>query len=192
MLRSLLLVAVAAGLFGCASRERVVLLPGPDGKVGTVVVEGISGRATLNTAYAAVDLADHKAQARTLSETEVRQRYGRALDALPQRPASFALMFLFDKAELMPESKGTIAAIVGEYSRRSAAEVVVIGHTDQTGPAQYNDDLSHRRAEAARDELIREGIPADRIEMQWRGDREPLPATARKDARNRRVDVKIR
>lgn len=192
MLRRLLVLAIAAGLFGCASRERIVLLPDPDGKVGTVMVEGSSGRTTLNTAYAAVDLADHKAQTRTLSKTEVRRRYGQALDALPQRPASFSLLFLFDKADLMPESKGTVAAIVGEYSRRPAAEVVVIGHTDQTGPAQYNDGLSHRRAEAARDELIREGIPADRIEMQWRGDREPLPATARKDARNRRVDVKIR
>ena len=192
MFRSLLVLAVAAGLFGCASRERIVLLPDPDGKVGTVVVEGLSSRSTLNTAYAAVEIAGHKAQTRTLSETEVRQRYGRALDALPQRPASFTLLFFFDKAELVPESKGTIATIVAEYSRRPAAEILVIGHTDQTGTSQYNEALSHRRAEAVRDALAQAGIPVDRIEMQWRGDREPLPATARKDARNRRVEVKVR
>lgn len=191
MLRTLLLVA-AGILGGCTHQERIVVLPGPDGKVGTVVVESRSGQTTLNTAYAAVNVAGQRSEARTLSEAEVRQRYQATLDALPRRPRSFTLPFLFDKTLLAPEAKGTVAAIIEEFSRRSAGEILVIGHTDQAGESQYNEELSRRRAEATRDLLVREGIPKDRIEIQWRGDREPLSSTGKQDARNRRVEVKVR
>lgn len=192
MLRPLLILLTLGVLGGCASRERVVVLPGPDGKVGTVVVENASGQATLKTAYAAVDVVGRKVEAKTLSEAEVRQRYQAALDAMPKRPVSFTLLFQFDRTQLVPEARGAVTAIFDEFSRRAAAEVLVIGHTDKTGESLYNDDLSRKRAEATRDLLVREGIPRDSIEIQWRGDREPLPLAGKTDPKNRRVEVKIR
>lgn len=191
---SLSVLLAATFLFGCASpkRERVVVLPGPDGRVGTVVVQDKSGETTLNNAYAGVELVSGKAQARTLSEHEVQDRYRTALAAMPGRPTSFTLLFVFDKAQLIPESKATIASILGEFSRRPAPEILVIGHTDKTGGSQYNEELSRRRAEAARDLLTKEGVPANSIEIQWRGDREPIAGAAPQDPRNRRVEVKIR
>lgn len=191
--RPLAALVFATLLVGCAApRERVVLLPGPDGKVGTVVVRNQSGETTLNAAYSAVEVTGDRAQTRALSKEEIQQRYGSALDALPERPLSFNLLFVFDKVQLVPESKGTIASIVGEFSRRTAPEVVVIGHTDKTGDTRYNEELSRRRAEAARDLLVREGIPRTSIEIQWRGDREASPGAPPTDPRNRRVEVKVR
>ncbi|MBS1191671.1 MAG: OmpA family protein [Rhodocyclaceae bacterium] len=190
--RLLLALLCASSLAGCAHRERVILLPGPDGKVGTVVVQGSSGETTLNTAYATVEVAGSRAKAKTLSEGEVQERYKAALGAMPERPVSFTLLFAFDKAQLAPESRKVVDAIVAEFSRRTAPEVLIIGHTDKAGESPYNEELSRKRAEATRDTLVRAGIPRDGIEMQWRGEREPLSGTRLMDARNRRVQVKVR
>ncbi|HZX32272.1 MAG TPA: OmpA family protein [Rhodocyclaceae bacterium] len=192
MARILLLLLAAGILGGCANKERIVLLPGPDGKVGKVVVDSRSGQTTLSTAFAAVDVSGQRAEAKTLGEAEVRQRYQAALDAMPQRPVSFTLQFLFDKAQLVPEARATITAVAEEFSRRSVGEVLVIGHTDQAGESQYNMELSRRRAEAVREMLLRVGIPKESIEIQWRGDREPVSTTGKQDQRNRRVEVKVR
>lgn len=192
MMRRIALPLLVAGfLGGCANKERIVVLPSPDGKVGTVVVDSRSGQTTLNTAYAAVDVSGQRSEARTLSEAEVRQRYQATLDAMPQRPISFNLHFLFDKTQLLPEARGTITAVAEEFARRKAGEVLVIGHSDQTGDSQYNAELSRRRAEVVREMLIRVGIPKESIELQWRGDRDPV-TTAKQDPRNRRVEVKVR
>jgi outer membrane protein OmpA-like peptidoglycan-associated protein len=160
--------------------------------VGKVVVDSQAGQTTLNTAFAAVDVSGQRAEAKNLSEAEVRQRYQAALGAMPQRPVSFSILFLFDKAQPLPEARATIAAIAEEFSRRSAGEVLVIGHTDQVGESQYNMELSRRRAEAVRDLLLRVGIPKESIEIQWRGDRELVSTTGKQDQKNRRVVVKVR
>ena len=70
----------------------------------------------------------------------------------------------------------------------------MIGHTDRVGTVPYNDALSLRRAERARDELVKAGVPADRIRVEGRGEREPLVATADEVAepRNRRVEIDVR
>lgn len=192
MLRTLLAFITATGLFGCANRERIVLLPGPDGKVGTVVVQGAGGETTLNSAYGAVEVKGGRTEAQTLSKADVDARYKAALDALPPRPVTFNLFFVFDKTQLSQESAGSIPAIVSEFNRRPAAEAVVIGYADKTGESQYNEELSRKRAESIRGLLIREGIPKEAIEVQWRGDRQPVPSAGKADAKNRRVEVKIR
>jgi hypothetical protein len=72
-------------------------------------------------------------------------------------------------------------------------KVVVEGHTDSTGPAEYNIGLSTRRAEAAKAYLVGEaGIPAERFVLRSYGESMPV---ARNDAaegrkRNRRVELK--
>ncbi len=51
------------------------------------------------------------------------------------------------------------------------------GHADRSGPDSYNQRLSQRRAEAVREVLIREGVPAGEIEIFARGESEPLVQT---------------
>jgi len=73
--------------------------------------------------------------------------------------------------------------------------VRVEGHTDQTGPADYNMKLSWRRAESVVRYLIAKGgVRADRLEAKGFGETRPLvpDATSEEDlARNRRVEFHV-
>lgn len=71
--------------------------------------------------------------------------------------------------------------------------VIVDGHADPRGDAEYNDQLSAARAAAVRDVLIRAGFPADRITTRARGETESSAAEDDLDALalDRRVDLTV-
>src|SRR4030095_11346360 len=98
------------------------------------------------------------------TEEEVKQVFGEALAALPPRPVSFILYFLEGTDELTADSKQIVRQVFDEIARRPAPDVLVIGHTDRVGSVQANDRLSLRRAERMRDELVKLGAAADRIQ----------------------------
>src|SRR5438105_360438 len=79
-------------------KETVVVLPGPDGKVGTVVVQRGAQQQVLNQPYA-TSRSDEDQVAR-LSDAEVRQNFGTTLQALPARPTAFILYFITGTDEL--------------------------------------------------------------------------------------------
>jgi outer membrane protein OmpA-like peptidoglycan-associated protein len=185
-------------LVGCAKPARndlYVLMPGPDGKTGALTVESGGKQAVLDQPYAAARVKEPgRVEAGSVTEPEVRQAFGAALEAQPGRPTSFLLYFLENRDELTPDSTQLLARVVDEIARRPAPEIVVIGHTDRVGPVPYNDTLSLRRAERVRDELVKVGIAAERIRVEGRGEREPLVATPDEVAepRNRRVEISVR
>lgn len=176
-------------------RERVVLLPDADGRVGQVTVTTPSDAATLDRAYAVADvLSDGKVVRGEESAESVRVRFAAALAAQPPQPVSFNVLFVFDKDELTPESTAQFDRIKAELAARPAPEIVVIGHTDRVGTLEYNDALSLKRAEMVRVALARAGIASAQIEVAGRGEREPVVATADEVAepRNRRVEIMVR
>ncbi len=71
--------------------------------------------------------------------------------------------------------------------------IVVVGHADETGPAEYNRQLALRRANAAADWIRAAGIASDRIEIEARGEEMPAIARNTPDARaaNRRVEFEV-
>jgi len=175
--------------------ELVVLLPGPDGRVGMVVVERDGERTTLNQAFAASRIVSGGGpQAQRFAESEVQREFGALLAALPGRPKSFLLYFLEGTDEFTPESRVELDKILAELAQRGAPDIVVIGHTDRVGTEQFNDRLSLQRAERVRAELGKLGIAASSIQISGRGAREPLVPTAQTVAepRNRRVEISVR
>ncbi len=78
----------------------------------------------------------------------------------------------------------------GGVSRRNR-NVVVEGFTDSQGAAQYNVDLSQRRADAVRDYIVQRGFDATRIQAHGIGEARPVAdnATAEGRANNRRVEI---
>ncbi len=56
-------------------------------------------------------------------------------------------------------------------------KLMVVGHADVRGPKSYNQALSARRAEAAKNYLIAQGIPADKIETRSEGKGDQLTET---------------
>lgn len=175
--------------------ELVVVLPGPEGKVGTVVVERGGERVVLNQAFAASRIVNGSGpQAQRLADGEVRRDFGSLLTALPGRPKSFLLYFLEGSDEFTPESRVELEKMLAELRERGAPDVVVIGHTDRIGSEQFNDSLSLQRAERVRGELVKLGIAEARVQIAGRGEREPLVPTDDEVAepRNRRVEISVR
>jgi len=86
------ILLVAALLAGCAQiKERVVLLPGADGRTGALAVSTAKGEAILASPYATVEVRDGKVVQTTSSAEEVR---GSSLDRfLPERLRADAVEF---------------------------------------------------------------------------------------------------
>jgi outer membrane protein OmpA-like peptidoglycan-associated protein len=202
MSRALALAAAALLAAACASAppEKVTpalfaVVPGQDGHVGSIVVERNGQKAVIDKAYGAERLrADGGLEAAQLSRTEVDQRFGSTLAALPGKPASFTLYFLEGRDELTAESKVELEKVFSELKRRPLPDIVVIGHTDTVGSLSFNDKLSLQRAERLREMLVGLGIPADRIQATGRGKRELMVPTEENisEARNRRVEINVR
>jgi OOP family OmpA-OmpF porin len=106
-----------------------------------------------------------------------------------------AALFAVNKASLTPEGKKKIQEYreqVKEEMSRSE-KVIITGHTDSTGTAEYNQKLSIRRAEAVRDYLISIGADASKMEVKGMGMTKPIAdnKTAKGRAQNRRVEVEV-
>lgn len=183
---TLLVLALVAG---CAQMpDRVVLLQ------GGVVVKTVKGETELTTPYSTAEVKRGTATPGRSSAEDVQNRYGALLAAQPPRPRSFEVLFLFNKAELTPDSAILLEWIKTAIAALPAAEIVVIGHTDTLGPEWVNDRLSLRRAETVRDALMAIGFARDQIAVVGRGKRDLAVPTAAEmpEPRNRRAEIKVR
>jgi outer membrane protein OmpA-like peptidoglycan-associated protein len=104
--------------------------------------------------------------------------------------------FKLDKAEIEGKSSFQILDAVAAVLKNHPEihEVEVQGHTDDKGDADYNLELSQRRAEAVREAMIQRGVAAERLKAIGFGKKAPLvPNTsAANRARNRRVEFHLR
>ena len=84
-----------------------------------------------------------------------------------------------------------IAEVLQRYPR---TYVEVTGNTDNRGTEPYNQDLSERRAQAVRDNLVKAGVDGSRVSTRGDGERNPIAGndTATGRATNRRMDITIR
>ncbi|HEY3286108.1 MAG TPA: OmpA family protein [Gemmatimonadaceae bacterium] len=83
-----------------------------------------------------------------------------------------------------------LAASLGKYPN---TDILIVGHTDATGSADYNQGLSQRRATAAANYLIAQGVAATRVRTAGRGEMEPIATNDTELGRqtNRRVEIAI-
>lgn len=189
-------VAPAAQPAAAPTAELVVVLPSADGHVGTVIVESQGRRTVLDQPYAASRIGPDAGATGTtqLSEQEVKSAFSVALGSIPPRPASFLLYFTTGTDVLTEESKAELERMLEELRRRTAPDILVIGHTDRVGSEADNDRLSLQRAERVRSSLVTQGIAPERIQASGRGEREPIVQTADgvDEPKNRRVEINVR
>jgi outer membrane protein OmpA-like peptidoglycan-associated protein len=102
--------------------------------------------------------------------------------------------FEWDRSNLNQAALETIDAAVNRARQCNVAGVVVVGHTDTSGSAAYNQRLSERRASVVRDALVARGMAAGSIETGARGENELARATRDgvREPLNRRTAVTIR
>jgi outer membrane protein OmpA-like peptidoglycan-associated protein len=79
-----------------------------------------------------------------------------------------------------------VADVLSNY-RKTA--VVVQGHTDSTGPAAHNQDLSEQRAEAVAGALVARGVEPRRLMATGYG--ETLPVASNSSDRGRRLNRRV-
>jgi hypothetical protein len=110
-----------------------------------------------------------------------------------EAPGRYLVFFAWDSAALTEEGRAVINQAVEEWRKTGSTRVTVTGHTDTSGSAAYNLELSQRRAEAVAAELIRLGVPAGEIVTIGRGEEQLLVPTADgvREPRNRRVEIEF-
>ena len=104
------------------------------------------------------------------------------------------ITFDIDKADIKPQSMGTLNMIIRIMKNNPVLKFEIEGHTDNTGDAKHNLDLSQQRAESVKSELVSLGIDGSRLTTKGFGDTKPIDSndTPEGRANNRRVEfVKI-
>jgi outer membrane protein OmpA-like peptidoglycan-associated protein len=111
----------------------------------------------------------------------------------PVAPREFIVFFGFNKSNLTADAQKVVAEAAAAAAQYNAEQVVVIGHADTVGSPRYNIELSERRAESVRAELVRMGVPAARIATSGRGESDPMVATDDnvREPQNRRASITI-
>jgi outer membrane protein OmpA-like peptidoglycan-associated protein len=192
---ALLLLALGA----CAGRPSsyVVLLDNPDGHASRLTLSNEAGSATLDQPGQAVGAGSRSSAPSdtfNLTMDEMRQNFGRAMDAAPPVPLIFTLYFQFDTTDLTDESRRRLPDVLAAVSQRPAPEVSIVGHADNVGSPEINNQLALRRAEAVRRALLGVGVESRLIEVASHGANNPAVPQRRgiPEPRNRRVEVTVR
>ncbi|WJW76682.1 OmpA family protein [Thiohalobacter sp. IOR34] len=108
---------------------------------------------------------------------------------------SAGALFDVDSDVIKPQAYAELDALVAHVKSLDSIErIEIAGHTDSSGSAEYNKQLSMRRANAVKNYLIDKGLdPRIMTTIGW-GEEKPVAsnATAEGRARNRRVEITLR
>jgi OOP family OmpA-OmpF porin len=104
---------------------------------------------------------------------------------------NFTVFFDWNRANITPEAQQIIEAAAGTYKASPPAGVQVIGHTDTSGSAAYNQKLSVRRANVVAAALAQAGVPQSAMTVTGVGENDlkvPTPNGVR-EPQNRRTEI---
>jgi outer membrane protein OmpA-like peptidoglycan-associated protein len=103
------------------------------------------------------------------------------------------VLFAVDRADLQPGAYPPLSRLAEYLVEHPELSVSIEGHTDSTGSAAYNLELSQARAEAVRGVLVGQGVDPRRISVRGLGFSAPVASNATEAGRqqNRRVEVVI-
>jgi outer membrane protein OmpA-like peptidoglycan-associated protein len=213
------IVAVLAGIVflgGCATKRYVADRVDPvNQKVSDVDQKQQGTQKQLDEAETKISAADEKA---TSADNRAGDALGRADAAskksdqvrdqlrgeLNDRIANLddyksagdaTVLFKFNSSILGDDAKQQLDQLVsGQLSNAKRYFIAIQGFTDRTGPAEYNLQLSRRRAEAVQTYLVgQKNVPVFRIQIVGLGKDKPVNDQKTKDDRekNRRVEVTV-
>jgi len=197
----LLATAGGSGLVGCARHAQRGLVIGA---AGGAVAGGIIGKVAGSTAKGAIIGAAVGGAAgaiigdqmdRQAAELKVKvkgakvERVGEGI----QVTFESGLLYDFDSDAVKAESKTNLRELATSLEKYPDSDILILGHTDSVGTDEYNKGLSVRRADAAAEYLISQGVRRSRVATGGLGEEEPVVANSTEDGRrqNRRVEVAI-
>lgn len=200
---SLLLIAVfSLSIMGCNASKALkgagigagagAIIGGAIGKASGETAKGaIIGAAVGGTAGAIIGNEMDK-QARELEEELENARVERVGEGI-QITFDAAILFTVDSSELSAASKANLDKLANSLQDYENTNILIVGHTDDTGAESYNQALSERRAGAAAAYLAQQGISTSRLTISGLGENSPIAANSTTEGRrqNRRVEVAI-
>lgn len=107
---------------------------------------------------------------------------------------SSEILFPTNSSILNEQSKKRISDVARIIKEKdSKRKILIEGHSDKTGTAEYNQWLSEKRAVSVKTYLVTQGIDAQRITTAGRGDTQPIGDNKTKEGRlkNRRVEITL-
>jgi outer membrane protein OmpA-like peptidoglycan-associated protein len=199
----LILVAATVAVTGCQSMNRTAR-GGTIGGAAGGVIGGIIGKQQGNTATGAIigavvggaaGAAIGRYMDKQAAEIQNDLKNARVERVGEGIKITFDTGILFDvnKADLRAEARRNLAELSGTLQKYKDTEILVQGHTDDTGSSEHNQMLSENRAMSVSRELKEHGVEGNRIETEGMGESQPVASnetdTGRQD--NRRVEVAI-
>jgi outer membrane protein OmpA-like peptidoglycan-associated protein len=194
-------VLASVSLNGCATHAQTGAVVGA---TGGAVVGGVVGKATGHTARGAIIGAAVGGTAGALIGARMDRQAKELAQNIPgakvervgegiQVTFESGLLYDFDSDIVKPEARKNLRALATSLDKYPGSDILIVGHTDQVGPASYNQSLSERRAAAAADYLVVQGVSRDRVATRGMGETEPIAGndTERGRELNRRVEVAI-
>ncbi|KPU84262.1 membrane protein [Marinosulfonomonas sp. PRT-SC04] len=104
------------------------------------------------------------------------------------------ILFDTDSALVRGGLRSDLHTLAANLQKYPDTTIDVLGHTDNTGAAEYNQNLSSRRASAVANVLMNAGVRPSRVRSFGRGEDEPVSSNQTTAGRqqNRRVEIVIR
>ncbi len=98
------------------------------------------------------------------------------------------VFFDFDSAKIKPGGRRDLEDVAEVLKKYRKTTILIEGHTDKSGPEEYNQRLSERRAQAVKNALIQMGIIEERLKAVGYGESQPISSDP---SQNRRVEISI-
>jgi OmpA-OmpF porin, OOP family len=116
-----------------------------------------------------------------------------AIGSAIQISLNAAVLFDFDRDVLKGGAKPALDSVATAVKKYPGSKVVIEGHTDNVGSADYNQKLSESRATAVRAYLVSKGLSSNRIQAHGYGKARPVASNETDEGRerNRRVEIVI-
>lgn len=202
LFRTVVILSVAVTMTACAASksEKGAMIGGAAG----AVIGGVIGKQAGNTAAGVIlgavvggatgaiigDYMDKQAEELDQAlEGATVERVGEGIKI------TFAsgLLFDVDDASLRPASQQNLDDLAEVLNKYNDTNILVEGHTDNTGAEDYNDRLSVRRAESVANYLAYQDVIPGRVSAVGYGERQPVADNSTAEGRqaNRRVEVAI-
>lgn len=174
------------------------------GVAGGGVLGALVGKAAGNTALGAIvggavggtagALIGHKMdkQAAEIKQTVPGATVTRAGEGIIVNFSS-GILFDTDKADVKAAAQTNLQKLAASLQSNPETDILIVGHTDNTGSNAHNMDLSIRRAQAVKSVITANNIDGSRLTVQGKGETEPIGDNNTVDGRaqNRRVEIVI-
>lgn len=107
---------------------------------------------------------------------------------------AYKVVFKSGSAVLLPEGKKELDKAVAYLKANEGFDIMIEGHTDNTGSDKINNPLSVKRADAVKAYFVKNGLPAERFTTKGFGSTTPVADNKTADGRkhNRRIEVKMK